>query len=232
MAKIKICGLSRGEDIEYANEAQPDYIGFVFAESRRKISPEKGARLRSLLDGGIIPVGVFVNAPIENIAALYSDDIIDIAQLHGDEDSAYINKLKEATAADKRGVVKIIKAIKVGAAPPENAALKGNPSLHENAAWGVALPESGADYYLFDNGGGTGKTFDWATIKKMQDKSDTSLPTRPWFLAGGIGLHNIAEALSLGSFGIDISSGAETDGVKDREKMIALTSMVRKGKAL
>jgi phosphoribosylanthranilate isomerase len=208
MAKIKICGLFREEDIEYANEARPDYIGFVFTESRRIITPEKAARLRSRLDSGITAAGVFVNTPIENIATLYRDGIIDIAQLHGNENTDYIARLKEATAADKRGAVKIIKAV-------------WNEALPENTARGAA------DYYLIDSGpGGTGKAFDWETIKSMQPRP------LPWFLAGGIGLHNIKEALLLDPFGIDISSGAETDGVKDREKMIELTSIVRKGKGL
>jgi phosphoribosylanthranilate isomerase len=239
MAEIKICGLSRTEDIEYANEARPHYIGFVFAESRRKITPEKAVQLRSLLDSGIIPVGVFVNAPIENIAALYRDGIIDIAQLHGDEDAAYIARLKEATAADKRGAVRVIGRVR----NEELGVRSGFAALSGNAALGAA------DYYLLDNGsGGTGKTFDWEPIKRMKDKPDPSRIIPPcsepfvrllpanyslyWFLAGGIGLHNIHEALLLGSFGIDISSGAETDGVKDRGKMIELTSIVRKGKGL
>ena len=84
--KIKICGLFRSEDIDYVNEARPDYVGFVFAESRRQVSPEQAANLRSRLANGIVPVGVFVNAPAANIAALYRDGVISIAQLHGAED--------------------------------------------------------------------------------------------------------------------------------------------------
>ena len=93
--KIKICGLFRSEDIDYVNEACPDYAGFVFAESRRKVSPEKAEGLRQKLKPGITPVGVFVNAPIAEIAALYRNGIIEIAQLHGAENEEYIKRLKE-----------------------------------------------------------------------------------------------------------------------------------------
>jgi phosphoribosylanthranilate isomerase len=203
MAKIKICGLFREEDIEYANEARPDYIGFVFAESRRQVSPALAARLRRRLDNGIVPVGVFVNAPLSDITALYREGLFDLVQLHGDEDPAYIERLRDATAGDKRGTSPIIKAVRAGD-------LRG---------------EDGADYYLFDSGpGGTGKSFDWKLINEA--------PPRPWFLAGGIGLSNIKAALGRGPFGIDVSSGAETNGVKDRGKMMELTNMVRKGSGL
>ncbi|MDR2184291.1 MAG: phosphoribosylanthranilate isomerase, partial [Treponema sp.] len=209
MIKIKICGLFREEDAAYANEAQPDYAGFVFAESRRKVSPALAARLRGILDSGIVPVGVFVNAPISDIIALYRDGIIDMVQLHGDEDAAYMARLKEASAQEGRGAAPLIKAFSVTAAGTGDLA----PAVR-------ALP-GGADYYLLDSGsGGTGKSFNWELIGDPRG----GLPgSPPWFLAGGIGLHNIKEAMALEPFGIDVSSGAETGGLKDREKMIGLT---------
>jgi phosphoribosylanthranilate isomerase len=225
MTRIKICGLFREEDMAYVNEARPDYAGFVFAESRRQVSPARAARLRGLLRDGIMPVGVFVNAPLDAIVPLYRDGVIDMVQLHGDEDAGYISRLKEASAGGRRGPAPLIKAFSA-AGPGAFPALPG-----------------GADYYLIDSGrGGTGKAFDWKLIKELQSSSglrdgaeqpDDSPPSflpgaRPWFLAGGIGIHNIEQALALKPFGIDVSGGVETGGFKDREKMRLLTQIVRK----
>ena len=90
MTKIKLCGLSRQCDIEWANELKPDYIGFIFwSKSKRNVSPERAKELKALLSPDIKAVGVFVDEPIENIAKLLSDNIIDLAQLHGSEDEEY-----------------------------------------------------------------------------------------------------------------------------------------------
>jgi phosphoribosylanthranilate isomerase len=195
--KLKICGLFREEDVGYVNEAQPDYIGFVFAESRRRVSPGLAAKLWEKLDAGIIPVGVFVNAPPEEIAALYHNGIISIAQLHGDEDDRYIAALKALTAG--AGGMPVIKALRAEAI-------------------------TGADYLLLDHGaGGTGEAFDWGLVETLRGSS----PQIPWFLAGGIGPHNIEDAVLLRPFGIDVSSGAETGGFKDREKILKLVQAVR-----
>jgi phosphoribosylanthranilate isomerase len=218
MSKIKICGLFREEDAAYANDALPDYAGFVFAKSRRQVSPALAARIRALLDRNIVSVGVFVNASPSDIAALYRQGIIDLAQLHGDEDAACIARLKELSAAGRRGAIPLIKAVSVAAF----IAGTGNP------ATSVPVIPGGADYYLLDSGsGGTGESFDWERIGELC--KNPPLDSRPWFLAGGIGLHNIEAALARSPFGIDISSGAETGGVKDREKMIRLTGIVRNG---
>jgi phosphoribosylanthranilate isomerase len=147
VAKIKICGLFREADIEFANEAEPDFIGFVFAESRRRVSPGQAARLRSRLREGIIPVGVFVNAPAEEIAALYRDGLIAMAQLHGKEDAAYIRRLKTLSAAGGQSSIPVIKALRI-TGPIEAAALE-NPA---------------ADYLLLDSGSGSGQPFDWALL--------------------------------------------------------------------
>jgi phosphoribosylanthranilate isomerase len=203
LMKIKICGISRDEDIDYINEAMPDYTGFVFAQSKRKVSPAQATKLRRRLVEGIVPVGVFVNAPVEEIIALYRDGVISIAQLHGNEDENYIKRLKEASAKD-RTPVPVIKVIRGG-----------------ELAQGTALTTD-ADYYLIDSGAGSGLSFDWKVLKSRQfDK--------PWFLAGGINADNITEAMSYQPFCIDISGGAETDGVKDRKKIVQLTAMARKG---
>jgi phosphoribosylanthranilate isomerase len=196
--KIKICGLFRPIDISYVNDARPDYAGFVFAESRRKVSRALAADLRSALSPAITPVGVFVNAPIEDIADIHSDGTIEVAQLHGNEDGEYIRDLKE------RCGITVIKAISVRSGKDIEAA-----------------EELGADRLLFDNGtGGTGTGFDWALIRNIKT---------PFFLAGGINLSNIRDAMRLipAPYALDVSSGAEVGGVKDRDTIIKLVECVR-----
>jgi phosphoribosylanthranilate isomerase len=206
--KIKICGLSRNEDIAYINEARPDYAGFVFAASKRQVTPAEAALLRRNLARDIIPVGVFVDAPIETIAALYNDGIIAIAQLHGGENEEYILRLKEACFKNGRsGPVPVIKTIR-------------SEELEKEVS-----PSGEADYYLIDSGAGSGKSFNWDLLKNMNT-------SKPWFLAGGINVENISRAAALNPYGIDISSGAETDGKKDREKILRLTTIVREGSIL
>jgi phosphoribosylanthranilate isomerase len=202
--KIKICGIFRDEDIDYINEARPDYTGFVFAPSKRNVTPAQAERLRRRLAEGITPVGVFVNAPVEDIIDLYHDGVISLAQLHGNEDEAYVKRLKEA---DSKGgtAIPVIKVIRSG------ELARGKP---------LALD---ADYYLIDSGAGSGQTFDWNALSTL--KFD-----KPWFLAGGINANNIEQAMVYQPFCIDISGGAETDGIKDREKIVQLTAIVRKGK--
>jgi phosphoribosylanthranilate isomerase len=107
MAKIKICGLMRVQDIAAVNDALPDYIGFVFARSKRRIDPWKARELRACLDPFIKAVGVFVNEYIKNIVKLCDSDVIDLIQLHGDENEEYINELKGHVSK------KIIKAVRV-----------------------------------------------------------------------------------------------------------------------
>ena len=99
MTKIKFCGLTRAEDIAAANALKPEYIGFVFApKSKRYVSPQQAALLRARLDPAIKAVGVFVNEPPEAVALLLNENIIDIAQLHGQEDAAYLARLRSLTA--------------------------------------------------------------------------------------------------------------------------------------
>lgn len=202
--KIKICGLFREADIEYVNEARPDYIGFVFAPGRRNVSPVRAAELRHHLSGDIVPVGVFVNAPVSEIAALYGDGVISAVQLHGEEDEAYIDRLREANAAGGHPPIPVIKTIK-------SDDLKSGKTAPKNA-----------DHYLIDSGSGSGKTFDWNIL------STPRIVPQSYFLAGGICLSNIEKAMALNPFAVDISSGAETDGIKDKEKIVRLTAMARR----
>ena len=207
--RIKICGLFRDEDIDFVNEARPDYIGFVFADSKRQVSQALAQYLRFRLDDSITPVGVFVNAPIALITELYRNGIISIAQLHGSEDESYITQLKKSSEENirhtKLAPIKVIKTI-----------------LHENIKTKLPLP-SNADFILLDSGAGSGKTFNWDKLQSLKTK-------RPWFLAGGINIKNIDKALELEPFAVDISSGVETDGVKDRKKILELVKAVRQGK--
>lgn len=198
MTKIKLCGLTRLCDIEAANELKPEYIGFVFApKSRRYVSPEKAAELKKQLDSDISAVGVFVNESIDNIVYLLNNGIIDIAQLHGNEDENYINQLRKLT--DKP----IIKAFRI--------------DTEQDV---INAEKSSADYTLLDSGAGTGTVFDWELIKSIK---------RPYFLAGGLGIDNVRDAVKvLKPYAADVSSGIETDGVKDRIKMAAFVAAVRK----
>lgn len=144
MTKIKMCGLRRTEDIEYANLIKPDYIGYVFAEkSRRYVTPEKAAELTGLLRKDIIPVGVFVDEPIENVIAIVESGAIRMVQLHGNESEGYAEELR------RRGIT-VIRAFRVSA-----------------EADIAATRSSCADFVLLDSGGGSGETFDWSLIKAV-----------------------------------------------------------------
>lgn len=201
MTKIKICGLSREEDIIAVNETMPDYIGFVFAESKRRISREKALELKKLLNPNIKAVGVFVNAPITEVANCCADNTIDLIQLHGDESDEYMAQLKSIT--DKP----IIRAVRVRST--------------EDIMKADHLP---CDYLLFDTYikdqyGGSGVTFDWSLIPKIE---------KPFFLAGGLDRTNINEAVrQCDPYCLDISSGVETNGCKDKPKMKEIVTIVR-----
>jgi phosphoribosylanthranilate isomerase len=200
--KIKICGLFREEDIDYVNEAEPDYAGFVFAPSRRQIDFGMARKLSSRLKSKITPVGVFVNAPVDDIIALYMEEVISIAQLHGEEDEAYIEKIKT------RGIP-VIKTLRCASNSLDLAAIDTAVS-------------TAADFILFDSGGGSGKRFDWSLL------NFAGAGRRPWFLAGGVNQDNIDEAVSLKPFCIDVSSGAESGGLKDREKIKRLVERAQR----
>ena len=197
--KIKTCGLFREEDINYANELKPDYIGFVFAESKRKLGVEKASDLKKKLDKEIKSVGVFVNDNLDFILNLIKDKIIDIIQLHGNEDNDFLDNLKTKTNA------KIIKFI-----PVENAESILN-SLNIIS-----------DFILLDNlKGGVGKTFNWNYLKEAFELNNNLKKNfnEKYFLAGGLNKENIGEALKFNPYCVDLSGGLETEGIKDYEKM-------------
>ena len=232
--KIKICGLFRDEDIDYVNEARPDYIGFVFAQSRRNVSPEQAARMRRQLLDDIVPVGVFVNAPIEEISTLYRDGVIAAAQLHGNEDDEYIIRLREATAKAGQKTMPIIKTINSLALKPAHESVRrvlgSSARIKSDELEAGKIKALNPDYYLIDSGAGSGRAFNWDILDPLKENRDSG--GKPWFLAGGIGLENIEKAIAFKPFALDISSGAETDGIKDRKKIIQLTTIARKASGL
>ena len=194
MKKIKICGLKRREDIEYVNKYQPDYIGFVFAGKKRKLTYDQVVDLKKYLTSSIQVVGVFVNEDIFFVEKLVKEHVIDLVQLHGQEDQKYIQALKEKVD------VSIIKAIQI----------KNEDSFNEHYD---------VDYYLYHHGtGGTGESFDWSMLKEVD---------KPVFLAGGINLLNIDDALKKNVYALDVSSGVETDGFKDEKKIKKIVRRVR-----
>ena len=198
MTKIKICGLSRLEDISAVNALKPEYIGFVFfKKSRRYVSPEKALELKKILDKEIKAVGVFVDEDIKTVEKFLKSGIIDIAQLHGNETDDYIKSLKELT------VQPVIKAFKIRSLSDIEKAEK-----------------SLADMILLDAGMGDGKVFDWSLVSGFK---------RPYFLAGGLDCTNAQSAVSqLHPYALDVSSGVETGGLKDIQKMTAFINAVRK----
>lgn len=201
-------------DIEYANRVKPDLVGFIFANTRRKISPAQAKEFRKALDAEIPAVGVFVNEDISVITSLVQDGCIDMIQLHGEEDADYIRRLREICD------VQVIKAVKV--------------QTVEQIRQAAALP---VDYLLLDTYrkgvlGGTGEAFDWELLREAKaaagDTAEGELFGKPYFLAGGLHAGNLREAAALGSYGLDVSSGIETDGSNDFDKMVEVMELVRK----
>jgi len=198
MTKVKICGLRRAEDIVFANELMPDYVGFVFAKaSKRYVLPEEAKKLKWMLNPNICAVGVFVNEPMEQMLALIESRIIDAIQLHGAETQETVRALKSKPQAP------IIQAFRI--ATSEDVRL---------------AEQSAAAYILLDHGGGgTGESFDWSLLDGIK---------RPFFLAGGLSAENAGEAIArYKPYAVDSSSKLETDGVKDYKKMKAFVEAVR-----
>lgn len=201
MCKIKICGLKRECDIDFVNSALPDYIGFVFANTKRYINYDLAKKLKNKLDSRIKAVGVYVNEDKDIVCEAVKRGITDIIQLHGDEDEDYIRYVKGKTG------VPIIKAVRVISSEQILKAQK--------------LP---CDYLLLDaykkeQYGGTGKTFCWELIPPLE---------KPFFLAGGLDISNVKKAeKTVKPFALDISSGVEENGFKSREKIEQIIKLIR-----
>ena len=207
--KVKMCGISKVETIPAVVEAKPDYMGLVFASSKRQVTVEQAKTLVEALHKqckaqndtvSIKTVGVFVNETLDNLVTIADEANLDAVQLHGDEDEAFIQSLKERTN------VEVWKAVQI-----------------RSAADAEAWIDSSADMLLFDayhkdERGGTGDVFDWSCLDTFE---------RPFMLAGGIDSTNVARAIrTVRPYGLDISSGIETNGVKDDEKITAFTKIV------
>ena len=204
MSKIKICGLFRECDIDYVNEAMPDYAGFIinFSKSHRNISPTNVGELRNKLRPEIKAVGVFVNQSIESVCWIAKETNLDVVQLHGDEDNRYVQRLRDRMKQEIETPPVIWKAFKI----------QSKRDLEK-------AESSVADEVLLDNGYGTGETFDWSRAEAFE---------REFILAGGLTPENIPEAiLRLHPVGVDISSGVETGHFKDREKILAAVRAAR-----
>lgn len=188
--KVKFCSLRRPEDVDFVNELLPDYIGYIFSRRfKRFVEPELALEMTEKLDRRIVPVGVFVNEPQEYILNIVDDEIIRMIQLHGNESEDYILELKF-----KSGLA-VIKYFKI-----------------ESEADIEKANNSAADYVLLEGGlPGNAATFDYSLLKGM---------TRPYILAGGLNPDNVKQRIELTHpYAVDTSSGVETDGVKDFEKM-------------
>ncbi len=204
--KIKICGLFREDDIAAVNEVKPDYCGFIidYPKSHRNVSPARAYELRQKLSPDIKAVGVFVNAPFTLVAEMLDYGAIDVAQLHGDEDEGYLDTLKSA-APDSE-------IWKVFTIDPRLTPAQAAPIFRESE-------RSLADVVVLDAGFGAGLTFDHGLIGNYK---------RPFMLAGGLNLNNISTVIAeLRPYGVDVSSGVETENVKDPEKIREFVRLAR-----
>ena len=197
---IKICGLRRKQDIEYANILKLDYIGFIFAKSKREVTKEEAVELKRNLDSNIKVVGIFVNEDIEKVIDIARSVELDVIQLHGDEDENYIKRLKDKLKL-KNACKEIWKAIRV----KDKESLNDIDTLDVD---GLLL-----DTYSKEAYGGLGETFNWDLVKNLN-------LNKKLILAGGIDEENVEVAKSTVKPDIiDVSSGIETKGFKDFEKM-------------
>lgn len=200
MTMIKICGISREEDTEFINAAKPDYAGFIIGVpfSRRNITAEQACRLRNLINSDIKTVGVFVDYRKEDIVNLVECGIIDIVQLHGAEDEIFIKELRQLIPDTEIWKAFVIKNSE-----------------------DIALAElSSADKILLDSGTGSGKSFDWSMLADVK---------RDFILAGGLNCENISSAIAqVRPYAVDVSSGVETDYLKDGAKIQKLCAIVRR----
>lgn len=198
--EIKICGIRRFEDIEIVNKYKPDYIGFIFAESKRKISFETAKKLSDSLAEGIKTVGVFVNAPIDEVNKAVCVAGLDVVQLHGDETEEYIEKLNVDC--------EIWKAVRVRS---------GEDIFDIKGVDRILL-----DKYTDSEYGGMGERFDWAKVGAVKTE-------KPIILAGGLNSGNVIEGIkTFKPSCVDVSSGVETEDFKDEEKTKEFIEIVRK----
>ena len=206
--KIKICGLRTPADVAAVNAALPEYAGFIFVPMRRRyVAPAQAEILCQQLDPRIRPVGVFVDARVEEILEVLTHCPLDMVQLHGTEDNDYIAMLRAAYrdrfAVESRNLC-IVKAFRV----------EGADDIRRAEA-------SAADEILLDHGtGGTGERFDWTLLQHCR---------RRFFLAGGLTPDNVEDAIRVAQpYAVDASSSLESDGRKDPEKIRRFVAAIRR----
>ena len=211
MTGVKICGLKTVDDVDKVNRYLPEYVGFVFANTRRFVTDEQACEMKKRLDKRIRAVGVFVDEPIGHVISLCRRGIIDCVQLHGDESEEYIRRVKKETDTV------VIKATKV-----------------QSARQVTERMSEAADFMLFDTYkkgelGGTGVRFPLEVLQESLDvMAQNGKAVKPFFLAGGLDASNVREVLGqLGCYCVDVSTGVETDGVKDEEKIRLFIEQVR-----
>lgn len=214
--KVKFCGISQEDIIPVLRETEPDYVGFVFAPSKRQVTIEQAHSIAKTLQGSlqttsgdiyISRVGVFVNETIPNVIEIAKTVPLLVVQLHGDEDIAYIESLRSHLQEEQLGFIQVWKAIQV-------------QTKEDIVQWEQA-PIDGlvVDAYSRDERGGTGKTIDWSLLDDVQV---------PYYLAGGIGLHNVARAIRrLQPYGLDMSSSLERNGQKDANTIRTMSQLIK-----
>lgn len=209
MTKVKVCGITSMQEIGFLNKYLPDYVGFVFAKSRRQLTSGQAAELGAKLAPAIKRVGVFVDHDVKLVADIAERVGLDAVQLHGSENGRYIELLRSLL---KPGT-EIWKALRMGAEYLPDA----EPMRCKD------VDRLLLDTFIDGIHGGTGKCFDWRIVSQL----DTALPI---VLAGGLDPYNVRQAIEQASpYAVDISSGVEKDGMKDEEKLQALMEAVRGG---
>jgi phosphoribosylanthranilate isomerase len=204
--KIKLCGLRRWQDIDYVNEFKPDFIGFVFAQSKRQVTPNTAVELKNKLCPDIKAVGVFVNENIDVLTEIAMKAELDVIQLHGNENEEYIKNLREKLMG-----IEIWKAVRV---TDENGITEAEKLLVDKHIF---------DAFTKSAYGGTGNLADLDVISNA-----ISNIKKPFFLAGGLNCNNVLDAIKkTNPYGVDISSGIEIDGFKDKDKIMAVTTLLR-----
>jgi phosphoribosylanthranilate isomerase len=205
MVKVKICGITNLQDALLSARAGADIVGFIFAESKRRMTPEAAAKIAGKIPKKVLKAGVFVNEDVRKVNSVIKKAKLDIVQLSGNESVNYIKKIKNAA---------IIKVIRI----------KDKSNLLKK----IRIYEDYVDLFLFDTYlrntyGGTGRTFNWNIVKNLKTR-------KPFFVAGGITPENVCSLLEIkGIHGVDVGSGAETrPGKKSRDKIKRLFGNIRK----
>jgi phosphoribosylanthranilate isomerase len=222
--KVKICGLRTITDVALINELKPDLAGFVLAKGSHTLTPEQAKTLRSKLRPDIASVGVFVNETVDKVASIGNELHLDFLQLHGDEDAAYVQALRELTK------IPLIKAIRLGE--------KFAQGTEDVNALLESLTKAGVHSFLFDTlvpgaYGGTGKTFNLQLLEELKI-------TLPFFLAGGLNAENVQAIINKVEHGkqgqlfqgVDVSGSVETERQKDSSKVKAFLEAVRMNKKI